>query len=1298
MITPLVREVSNKDLLREDFKTVIDMALPLSASQFAGQLIQAKWGKDIDPLTALLVTLDYNYRGHPVQNGVQQGRVMRSQSLTHVLLSNYQAIGDGRFGENAFGLFIPSEDGPEVRVVDRVDKFVHDGNDNHETYEGIYRRADPQTYGPLTQIAIRPADFKKWVWELEFKELYRDYVHQAWPTDEVIVAPQACALRTAVKAAFVMTACLQAQENSLSKAGLKLARVAAGLNGEQRWEQRALEQLQTLRVMGSAVEVGRLAIYRYTSNGIWSFRDKSSEQIILYIPGNSSPLHEFADARALRQWIVAQGKDPVKKQALAAYFAEDDRTDGAFHAGVLTALEGVAMFPRQHYLKVGSGLFNNDGYWDPADYIRLDVASESIDPFAQLVLTMKQAAKASIETIRDDAQVNRDNLSAVIEPVVQWIYMFGPLALFVPGGDGLLALAGLIDAGYGLDQAVNGKEPDDLSKGVTRTVFGVLNALPVLGSAALELASAGTEAAVASAEHSGIPAVRFEAQDASLLKGDLLNALAPTTRVPVQSLTRVELLRGIGTSVESFSDEVLAQIGKVSMVDNDMLRLIGSGRAATPLLADTINRFKIDQDLQLLSQPAGQQFTLARAELFQTRYNALQYSDSEWVRLFQRAYPNLPKSVIEQMLERSGADIQASPTLDEARQMLKQLAGKATQYGQHVRLNRAYEGLYLQSMENPETDILVLHTLKTLPGWPKKLRIEVLDSAAGERILDVIGPSDASVHRRLIKVGNRYQGYDAQGFVRQDTDDIYHAVLGAFSEAERSALQLQPLDEVRDLKQKISQQALPRSELIAGLQRMDSELPFDAQGLRGGGYPATFQNEALSHQMVILQVQNIYPEYTIAQAESFLQSLGVRAQEILGMLKFQFEQLNIDLDEWVEQVAQDIADMDVPLLNAGGQAAEGMDAVQIEVENNRRIGEAMHHEMGARVELATRLKTLWQRRGPASSRVFEGQQLLGFKLDLGFANVHCLPALNAKFTEVVELSMQGFQVTRRAGLNDFLECFPNLRTLNMEGFDLRQLNAQGALESVLPPAIARMSRLSTLNLKSTRLVLTEQGAGRLSELVRLQALDLSDNPLSIPPLVLNMTGLKRLNLSNAGITTCPIGIPDQPFMAFLDLSNNRISRIAPNVLAQSVARDHVQLWGNPVTDEDSLRRLIIHRKQTGLNLWLSAPVANFSQPAAWLQRLPEERVALNRSLWHRLEAKPGGKRFLRVFEGLGRTADFQVKYGEIQERVWQVLSAAGTSDELWGVLSRDIALSLFDVENPFVVLTRLENRLRVHLG
>lgn len=1294
MIESQKNEVSDKHALpaipmREDLKAAVETALPQSPGQFGGRQIQAKWGQDIDPQTAQLVTLDYNYHGHPVQNGIQQGRVASSQSLTQVLLANYQTVGDGRFGETGFGLYTPPDIGPEVRIVDKVDEFAYVGSGNHETYEGIYRRTDPQTYGPLTQIALRPADFKKWVWELEFKDQYRDYVHQAWPSDEVIVAPAAYALRTSVKAAFVMTAYLQRQENTLTQKGLELAMQAAGLAPDQQWEQLTIEQLRASTRVPQTVEVARLVLYRYTATDIWSYRCGS--RILLYIPGNSSPLHDFADARALRGWIVEQGKDPDKKQALAAHFAEDDREDGTFHAGVLTALDGMAVYPDQHHLKKGHGFFNDDGYWDPADYIHFELASRDTDPFAQLVAAMKQAAKASIETIRNDAQVNRDNLSAVVEPIVQWVNKFGPLALFVPGGEGLLALAGLIDAGYGLNQAVNGKNPDDRSEGVTRSVFGLLNALPLLGAgAALEGEGAGealAEEVAGSGEKPREPGIR-PATEEPLFKDD-------TAQQPSGARTRLELMRGIGPSVASLSDEVLAQIGKVSAVDNDMLRLMQAGRPPTPLLADTISRFRIDQDLQGFT-PQLSPGQPTRAELFQTRYDALQNSEHEWVRLFQRQYPGLPKNAVEQMLDRSGVDVQASPTLAEAKRLFRQLDGKASQYEQHVRLNRAYEGFYLQSMENPETDILALHSLDALPGWSKAVRIEVLEGTAGGRVLDHIGPIDAPVRRHLIKVGNRYQGYDAQGLARQDTDDVYQAILGTLPEPERSALQLHPLDEAGDLKLKISERALPRSELALGLQRMDSGLSFEAAGLRGGGYPSTSQGEVLSRDVVILQIKALYPEFSTAQADEFLRNLDVGAPAGLTRLQVQFIQLDLDLHGWINQVLREVGDLEVELLVVGDEAAQGMDAAQIEEENLERVEEAVHYERQARIELARELMSFWQKRGHESSRVYAGEQLLGFKLELDFEALHRLPTLSAKFTDVVELSMKNFQLTRPEGLNDFLECFPNLRTLDMEGVDLRPLNGLSRGEGILPQAIPRMANLTTLNLKSTRLVLTERAEGRLSDLVHLQVLDLSDNPLRDTPQILRMTELRRLDLSDTAIIRCPSGIPNQPQLEFLDLSNNRISRIPEEVLTQAVDRDRVQLWGNPITDEDSLRRIIAHREQTGLNLWLSAPRPDFSQPAVWLQKLPQKHVILKRLMWQRLEAKPGSTRFLRTFEGLNRTADFQVSYSELQARIWRLLSEADASQELWGLLSRDVALSTLDAENPFVSFTRLENRVRLY--
>ena len=1263
--------------LRETLTSVVGAALPQSPEQFGAQLIKAKWGPDIDPQKALLVTLDYRYRGHPPQDGIEQGQVANTQTLVQALLANYQTVGDGRFAESAFGLYTPPDVGPSVRIVEHVDEFADHGNGNHHTYEGIYRQTTPQVYGPATQIALRPAAFKQWVWELDLQTRYQAYLDRAWPSDKRIVQAAPYDLRTSVKAAFIMSACLQHQEGSLSQEGLVLAMQAAGLPAQQTWNALTIGQVQAPTRISAPIEVGRLTIYRYTSDDIWCYRHRHSGRVLLNIPGNSSPLHEFADFRHLRQWIVDQGRVAAKRQALVAHFAEDDREDGTFHAGVSTALEGMAVYPKEHWLKKNAGLFNNDGFWDPQDYIDLERVSTDTDPFAQLVLTMKQASMASVKTIRDDAQVNRDNLSAVVEPLVQWINRLGPLALFIPGGEGVLVLAGLIDAGYGLDQAVNGKTPEQRSEGVTRTVFGLLNALPLAGA----VAALKGEEEIAGTLH--------EPREPGSEPHPETPAEPAPGSAPVPVSTRVELMRGVCTPLAAFSDEVLAQIARVSTVDDDMLRLMHAGRPPTPLLADTITRFKLDQELEIVADPQ------ARAGLFNARYQALQHSDQEWVRLFQREYQGLPKSAVEQILDRSGVDINRPVDADEALLLFKRLDSKSREYQQHARLNRAYEGLYLRSIVHPETDVLALHSLPRLPGWPKDLRIEVHDGSISGRVLDRCGPPDSADCRRLIKVGDRYR-YSTMAATDGEGSDLFTALVDLLSGEERAAMSLRSPDAASQLRLRIGTHALPRSELILGLNRMDSRLPFEARGLRGGGFPNTPQAAALTHEIMRLQVKNLYPDFTDAQADELLLMAGNGAQALVDRLILEMQQLHADLRQWIDQAVLDVDDMDVDFLAVDDDDAAGMSPEQVAAHNVELLQTVIGYERETRIELGDELMGIWQKCPPQINRVMSGETFSGYRLDMGFEDYHRLPTMNVRFNEVVELSMRGLHLVERESLSDFLESFPNLRSLNLERVDLRQLNADSVLEGVLPPPIRQMTRLTTLNLSSTFLQLQESTASQFRELASLQMLDLSDNPLTVPPVVLGMNELRVLNLRNTGISHCPIGIADQPYFTSLDLRGNRIGRVPYSILIQAVSRDRVKLWGNPLTDEDTLLRLVSHRERTGINLWLSEPGADYGSATPWLEEGDESVREARQQIWQRLAVKPSGSALLRVVDGLSLTADFRVGYWSLQARVWRLLHEADASEELWGWLLHCVETRMVDADNPFRLFVVLEDRVRLY--
>ncbi|QJI39831.1 leucine Rich Repeat (LRR)-containing protein [Pseudomonas sp. ADAK2] len=1223
----------------------LDHILPMTPAQYAAKLIEQRWG--IEPAKALLVDLNYDFYGYPAIGDVHLGKVRTSQSLVHALLRNYQTVGAGRFGETAFGLYTPPATGPMVRIVD-IDESINPGG-GFRDYEGIYRQTAPQRYGPDTQLALQPAEFKQWVWRLEFKDLYRAYVRDAWPEDTALLAADAYPLRTAVKAAFVMAAWLQHRENSLSAEGLALALGAAGLSRQQTWDSLTVGQMQVRAAIDSSIEAARLSIYRYLSTDIWSFKDKASGRIVLYVPGNSSPFQEFSDPSALHQWVVEIARAPARRQALAAHFAEDDREDGTFHAGVLTALEGMATYPRRYRLKKGHGFFNNDGYWPAHDYIHLEAPTEVTDPFTHWVQVMKQAAEASVDDIRDDAQVNRDNLSAVVEPVVQWINRFAPLALFVPGGESLLALAGLIDAGYGLEQAVAGKTPDERSAGVTRTVFGLLNALPVAG-AAIRTEESGASASV------HVPEVIEEPLTATIEES------APSVAADL----RLHLLRGLGPEVESLSDEALRQIGHVCDIDNELLQLMQEGRRPpTPILADTIARFRIDREVQSVEQ-------------FQQRYAALQRSDHAWVKLFQQHYPGLPKNAIEQILDRAGVNIGTPHTPADATRVLSQMSSKARQYALHVRLTRAYEGLYLRSVASADSDVLALHSLQRLPGWSLQARIELLDSASA-KVVDSIGPQGMGPARQLFRQGSSL--------------DFQNSLLNALTPPERSALGLHPDSALQDLQLKLRESALPRAEFELGLQRMEAGMPFDSLGLRGGGFPNTAQGETLSLDIVKLQFKELYPGMTAEEVEACIKRWGTSVQTRLASLNFQLYQLRNDLSEWIEQVEDDAEDLDIELLEPEDEEAQGMSLHELEYENDTRISDAMAYERQSRVELATELEALWQRRSEPDTHVYVEGELVGFRLNLDFDQLHSLPQLSVKLQDVVELSFADFELTQRESLTGFLESFPHLRTLDLQGTDLRIAQPQGGWNTQPPEVIYRLTQLTHLNLRGTGLTLTEQTAGKLGELTRLEELDLSENPLDVPPMVLQMPALRRLNLRSTEITVCPVGVHDQPYLQRLDLRDNLITRIPEAVRKQSVSPDILLLAGNPLSDVDTLHWVVAHRQLHGFNVWMGPPSRDVLRPDAWLVGFSPQQTALQASHWQSLVVKEGSGRFFGTLEVIRRTADFQVGYAALQQRVWRMVEAMDASPALCDHIFLESLWSAIDGNDPLTSLAKLEERI-----
>ncbi|MFJ4065444.1 dermonecrotic toxin domain-containing protein [Pseudomonas sp. NPDC089996] len=206
----------------------------------------------------------------------------------------------------------------------------------------------------------------------------------------------------------------------------------------------------------------------------------------------------------------------------------------------------------------------------------------------------------------------------------------------------------------------------------------------------------------------------------------------------------LRLMRRLGPLSEVLDDQSLAQALHVSGLEQGALRhALAETQRMPALLEDTLLRFALDQQVtrQLPHQPQWQ-----REAAFHKRYGQLACNQTPEAALLRRVYPQLPNAVVEELLRNATADELGALTVGK---VPKHLGEEARQYQQQVRLTRAYEGLYLSSVRNVDTERLILHTLTTLDSWPSNLALELHEGRFTPGPIDSVGPENAQ-HRWII--------------------------------------------------------------------------------------------------------------------------------------------------------------------------------------------------------------------------------------------------------------------------------------------------------------------------------------------------------------------------------------------------------------------------------------------------------------------------------------------------------------------------------------------------------------------
>jgi hypothetical protein len=433
---------------------------------------------------------------------------------------------------------------------------------------------------------------------------------------------------------------------------------------------------------------------------------------------------------------------------------------------------------------------------------------------------------------------------------------------------------------------------------------------------------------------------------------------------------------------------------------------------------------------------------------------------------------------------------------------------------------RPFEGLNLPALTNADSDRLVLACLGRLQGWPDDLCLELRGGSPQGPLLERLGSPMAALRRTLVKNANGYCAYEGSAPIQHlsglaDDNDLFTATLHALPDAQRQALglDLQGSEQLQARVRELADQF--RHEVPRWLWSGHTRGWSDQGRLLGGadhppGYPAAGPQSPTS----LVRYRRLYPAQSDAQAQAALDDWQGNGQlpnlELRG-LENQLRTLRRDMNRWAGR-------------------------------NARRLA-ARRYIIDA-----------WQR---VSSRLLpDGTRVVQLNLDhleLEAGDLAAFPQLEASFDHVTELSLD--ENRQLAELpTAFSRHFTHLRRLSMQGCRLATV-----------PAGLNPEQLVLLDLSHNRITWDDTAQATLDAYPRLQALDLSGNPLLSSPDLSELTALVGIDLSECSLSALPGGLQTVQAPYLLDLSGNALTDLPEDFLVPDAVGHALSLERNPLS-------------------------------------------------------------------------------------------------------------------------------------
>ncbi|MGY3175202.1 hypothetical protein ACVWYU_004626 [Pseudomonas sp. TE12234] len=657
------------------------------------------------------------------------------------------------------------------------------------------------------------------------------------------------------------------------------------------------------------------------------------------------------------------------------------------------------------------------------------------------------------------------------------------------------------------------------------------------------------------------------------------------------------LMRRLGHSTEGFNDEQLEEIRQISGTEEGVLRRVHVESAPPPpLLTDTLQR---------LASPPIEPAPLS----------------PEIATLFDD-FPELPATIADQIHARASAAERRRIT--EENRLPLRLRTQARELQFETQAVRAAQGLYPSASITPDTERLVLGTLRFHTDTFGDLRLEIRQGTFDGELRYSVGPDDATRVRVLIRdEDGQYQVRDGEDKPIHEADDFFEAVLQATQENGQTSLGYKPGD-AEFFRQWVMVKSAPPSERRTVLAEPPVRMVAEHETMllvRGGGLSK--EGKTLHER-----IRDLHPHFSEAEVDVFASALTARGEPLKAIEEQEKDLVELRgiLVNWRRQQPFSPVSDDLGFLGGGGQFIS---------ERLIDCFERKNTELGTRAD-------------PFAYSLDLSKEFLPLNLDTWWSK---LPELAKYFNKVTNLKLDNTRFSLEP--NRLLHDFPNLR----------ELSANRCALNHLPADIGNMHQLERLELSSNMINLNRLGIEQLSNLTYMETLDLNNNPLIRLPDISRMPRLKVLDLRNTGLTTWPIGLlaQERPEDFFLDMRGNPFNSVPDMTLRPSDAL----VLGQTRLDVENLSAIDLSRfneirQQAGLNEVGALPptVPTFSE---LIRESDSGANAGQLKHWEELKHEPDAGPFLSFLNGAPGFADYRaggVAREKLLERLWRVVDAA----------------------------------------